>query len=206
MLSRVYPRVCGGTQVTDRFAGGHWGLSPRVRGNLQRRYQHNRRLGSIPACAGEPSSWLDTQRSGRVYPRVCGGTIRHTKTAFRTTGLSPRVRGNLPLSPARVPQSGSIPACAGEPDIEYCHVMHYEVYPRVCGGTRSGPGRPGRPWGLSPRVRGNPVQVILDTTSAGSIPACAGEPRASDFGYHLGGVYPRVCGGTRWTLLTARMA
>ena len=50
----VYPRVCGGTgtRLSSRVAGG--GLSPRVRGNRRQVVQVNQKLGSIPACAGEP--------------------------------------------------------------------------------------------------------------------------------------------------------
>ena len=53
-LTKVYPRVCGGT---PRFLAAQQvgtGLSPRVRGN---RRHHRRRpsiVRSIPACAGEP--------------------------------------------------------------------------------------------------------------------------------------------------------
>ena len=50
------------------------GLSPRVRGNPQPLAEVFHTLGSIPACAGEPSrsaTWACIQT---VYPRVCGGT------------------------------------------------------------------------------------------------------------------------------------
>ena len=77
-MSRVYPRVCGGTPASVQSVSSSVGLSPRVRGN-----RHERAVGggsersipaSIPACAGEP---LDT-------------TLRATLVL----GLSPRVRGN----------------------------------------------------------------------------------------------------------------
>ena len=64
-----------------------------------------------------------------------------------------------------------IPACAGEP------APNHRVYPRVCGGTP-----PSATMGLSPRVRGNPLKMLLPRLSPrvrgnhGSIPACAGEP------------------------------
>ncbi len=70
---RVYPRVCGGalTQTDRHFLAP--GLSPRVRGS----HRHNTRRvalsGSIPACAGEPSSQYPASCLERVYPRVCGG-------------------------------------------------------------------------------------------------------------------------------------
>ena len=60
--------------------------------------------------------------------------------------------------------------------------------------------------GLSPRVRGNPPHRPRGRAGLGSIPACAGEPlqcRAMGAG---GGVYPRVCGGTRAGRIVAHPA
>ncbi len=51
----VYPRVCGGTYWCAGCTLRKGGLSPRVRGNLERRVHRGDKLGSIPACAGEPS-------------------------------------------------------------------------------------------------------------------------------------------------------
>ena len=50
--------------------------------------------------------------------------------------------------------------------------------------------------GLSPRVRGNRCKDGDDADDGGSIPACAGEPSCSPFGFSSTTVYPRVCGGT----------
>ena len=50
--------------------------------------------------------------------------------------------------------------------------------------------------GLSPRVRGNRWQYHRVGAAAGSIPACAGEPRLPHAGAVASSVYPRVCGGT----------
>ena len=50
--------------------------------------------------------------------------------------------------------------------------------------------------GLSPRVRGNPCQLPIDRHRCGSIPACAGEPKAIVRNCRDDKVYPRVCGGT----------
>ena len=153
--AKVYPRVCGGTTRSGRRRGRERGLSPRVRGNRRLRRRDSWRRGSIPACAGEPSSRRHIDRKCRVYPRVCGGTSQGRPPSMRARGLSPRVRGNpagrllLPL-----PQR-SIPACAGEP-IEPVAVNDAQgVYPRVCGGTRHHMELSSRISGLSPRVRGN---------------------------------------------------
>ena len=92
---RVYPRVCGGTDLGWRHFYLSLGLSPRVRGNLDKNVAALFHQGSIPACAGEPSliPWLSGTRT--VYPRVCGGTSASVPASWRSRGLSPRVRGNL---------------------------------------------------------------------------------------------------------------
>ena len=53
--------------------------------------------------------------------------------------------------------------------------------------------------GLSPRVRGNPTEVLRGIVGKGSIPACAGEPGLSTGTAPVRWVYPRVCGGTVYT-------
>ena len=135
-LDRVYPRVCGGTGTSAAPHRSCPGLSPRVRGNHRRLYRPVMGVRSIPACAGEPSTEPLRDASKRVYPRVCGGTLRRTTTDSVRRGLSPRVRGNLSLSAGGAGVSRSIPACAGEPPSALRRSRTKEVYPRVCGGTR----------------------------------------------------------------------
>ena len=53
---------------------------------------------------------------------------------------------------------------------------HSILYPRVCGGTSTTAPIASAPIGLSPRVRGNLDQAVVDVILIGSIPACAGEP------------------------------
>ena len=133
-------------------------------------------MRSIPAPAGEPGpydlgfGWI------RVYPRACGGTPRTAYSACSRTGLSPRLRGNHRLGLPAPGLAGSIPAPAGEPLRRGQASPLAAVYPRACGGTLivDGPYNPER--GLSPRLRGNLIQLKL--------------------GIVEGGVYPRACGGT----------
>ena len=66
----------------------------------------------------------------------------------------------------------------------------------MCGGTGLGSISVIVGNGLSPRVRGNRDTVRLRWDRGGSIPACAGEPAGQHGLNRLGGVYPRVCGGT----------
>ena len=54
--------------------------------------------------------------------------------------------------------------------------------------------------GLSPRVRGNQITTHPVEVDGGSIPACAGEPFGVASLSLFRRVYPRVCGGTRYTV------
>ena len=131
----VYPRVCGGTSLRITSSSSRLGLSPRVRGNRVKRVLYRLPERSIPACAGEPRSGISSMWRGRVYPRVCGGTRSEFEIQRNMRGLSPRVRGNHTVHAALSPRSGSIPACAGEPDLDPIRPERKTVYPRVCGGT-----------------------------------------------------------------------
>ena len=178
-LRRVYPRVCGGTQNSASGARGKNGLSPRVRGNRGDSRHHAGEIGSIPACAGEP---YPAGRAGgfiEVYPRVCGGTSRRGGGGILAGGLSPRVRGNPRQPDSSIPQSGSIPACAGEPPGHSPDYRRTRVYPRVCGGTCRPIPCPRLRRGLSPRVRGNQGGMFHADDGNRSIPACAGEPHGA---------------------------
>ena len=175
---RVYPRVCGGTAQWPINFGAKMGLSPRVRGNLQRLASQRRLQGSIPACAGEPSCCGCSRPRQPVYPRVCGGTDLDHTWDLVDEGLSPRVRGNHSQGYKMLDLAGSIPACAGEPcGVVPCWPIR-GVYPRVCGGTFYSAHEMCHCLGLSPRVRGNLAYRDCHDAIKGSIPACAGEPVA----------------------------
>ena len=196
VMRRVYPRVCGGTCSYTYGASNARGLSPRVRGNRHYIRQANFGARSIPACAGEPYRGSHYIRQAKVYPRVCGGTVVTGVALGVFGGLSPRVRGNPPTGNNGSSKWRSIPACAGEPMTVAVSGCIIAVYPRVCGGTRRWRWSARCISGLSPRVRGNPAVGEGRRRRAGSIPACAGEPRISEPPRQIRQVYPRVCGGT----------
>ncbi len=117
-------------------------------------------------------------------------------------GRRPDIIVRLPESPVIIETelepalTGSIPACAGEPQTCPLCLPSSQVYPRVCGGTPLPPLPPYPALGLSPRVRGNRGQRHPAPPRYGSIPACAGEPVICVAGGFFLQVYPRVCGGT----------
>ena len=69
-----HPRVCGGTVAARVAHAAPQGPSPRVRGNHHHAVARLNSRGTIPACAGEPSTRRRRSLSRRDHPRVCGGT------------------------------------------------------------------------------------------------------------------------------------
>ena len=193
----VYPRVCGGSSFTPLRCSVRAGLSPRVRGKPWVRRGRIRRMGSIPACAGEASSPVRLWCCGWVYPRVCGGSIIRLSACPWSRGLSPRVRGKLYVGIVKRPGRGSIPACAGEAGRCGRPPKRRRVYPRVCGGSRRRIHHRIQHRGLSPRVRGKRRVIAVHHRHIGSIPACAGEALHRRHSWQMRKVYPRVCGGSR---------
>ena len=155
--SAVYPRAGGGTAACHPRAGCRSGLSPRRRGNHERRNHVVGRRGSIPAQAGEPVSALLARPAARVYPRAGGGTAPPQTHRRPSQGLSPRRRGNRTGCKPRWKGVGSIPAQAGEPDSRPRSACLSKVYPRAGGGTILDPRISAAISGLSPRRRGNPL-------------------------------------------------
>ena len=133
----VYPRVCGGTLLTGHPDSVAARLSPRMRGNPRRGRRRRTSSTSIPAYAGEPSATAVATVLVCVYPRVCGGTPCAICPICGEARLSPRMRGNLYLDGQPYVLDTSIPAYAGEPLARDRAATPANVYPRVCGGTRT---------------------------------------------------------------------
>ena len=188
--TEVHPRVCGGSRYCDAMLARWKGTSPRVRGKGVHGVLGQ---GYIPACAGEAAAARVTARTNWVHPRVCGGSLGASRSASRSWGTSPRVRGKramlrFPANPIRY-----IPACAGEAAALPKSLTVSEVHPRVCGGSRYCDAMLARWKGTSPRVRGKGVHGVL---GQGYIPACAGEAAAARVTARTNWVHPRVCGGS----------
>ena len=172
------------------------GLSPRVRGKPGHSPPPPAARRSIPACAGEALPRRLPAAGAQVYPRVCGGSDARPVHWQGSIGLSPRVRGKQRETLSAPVLRGSIPACAGEACRYASRCRRHSVYPRVCGGSCSLAAAISSQTGLSPRVRGKLLPVMLRQGHQRSIPACAGEAHTSCSRPALPTVYPRVCGGS----------
>ena len=193
---RVYPRVCGGSAAISVIAISPSGLSPRVRGKPLLLSVALGLARSIPACAGEAATRGGWPKSGRVYPRVCGGSYPAAGSLLHAQGLSPRVRGKRRRFCVTSGAAGSIPACAGEATQRARGGGLAGVYPRVCGGSNGSLAVRDELAGLSPRVRGKRAWTALYRSRRRSIPACAGEAPEEMACECEAEVYPRVCGGS----------
>ncbi len=198
-----HPRGCGGTAIASSGLLPQSGPSPRVRGNRAVRAARAARAGTIPAGAGEPRLRCRCRRCPGDHPRGCGGTCEGEARRATPRGPSPRVRGNHARGLVDRHLQRTIPAGAGEPGSGRVEHIQSGDHPRGCGGTASLIEDKGRPWGPSPRVRGNRWRRPRERSRAGTIPAGAGEPTRDD---RLSGAlwdHPRGCGGTaRWNCVT----
>ena len=153
--------------------------------------------GFIPAWAGQPYYVFGLLYPTEVYPRVGGATYFPCHTDLSWVGLSPRGRGNPGVVAFAEGMSGSIPAWAGQPAVRGLARGSDEVYPRVGGATRPSPVHDPLGQGLSPRGRGNQIEVLQTGRIWRSIPAWAGQPDRSPANREDLAVYPRV-GGATW--------
>ncbi len=102
--------------------------------------------------------------------------------------------------------TGSIPACAGEPDRERQRLDHARVHPRLRGGAEARHGVSRAHQGPSPPARGSRELIALVVELVRSIPACAGEPRCHRRAHADPRVHPRLRGGAGGTTAARRPA
>ena len=131
---------------------------------------------------------------------MCGAALTDWAKVVRSLGLSPRVRGSQHGRNLLDLILGPIPACAGQPLIDFNADDLNGAYPRVCGAASAW----SKDWcfvyGLSPRVRGSRFADVQGALLLGPIPACAGQPFEADDLDDFFGAYPRVCGAASTSL------
>ena len=142
------PRVRGSRLAGDLVGVDQSGPSPRVRGSLRRK-RSDRRVGSIPACAGEPTpTYLAIWEIGSI-PACAGEPINPARHGHRCAGPSPRVRGSRAPQRGDSTSQGSIPACAGEPSTGCRTMSRIGSIPACAGEPR---------WPAGARRRGSILQ------------------------------------------------
>ena len=165
-----------------------------MRGTLERWRTRIRKVGIIPACAGNTIRLAWIVHRPRDHPRVCGEHRPRLPTWWVARGSSPRVRGTPSGSVGGVVGAGIIPACAGNTKAKRGDLVGWRDHPRVCGehsyaveAMRSGQGS-------SPRVRGTLFVLSFFILVFGIIPACAGNTTSRCKKMFLPRDHPRVCG------------
>ena len=191
---RVHPRACGENTDLSAWAVSFMGSSPRMRGKHTRQVPSRCDARFIPAHAGKTGRRSRRTGARTVHPRACGENAHASRTAAKTSGSSPRVRGKH--HPNRRGRVGArfIPACAGKTSWWRSSRTSSGVHPRVCGENLVHAQGPGLEGGSSPRVRGKPGTRPRDRWACRFIPACAGKTATRLAGTSITSVHPRVCG------------
>ena len=190
----AHPRVCGenpklkGTQFSEA------GSSPRVRGKQAEEKEREAGNRLIPACAGKTRGRRIPHSHARAHPRVCGENSDGFLVGDSEQGSSPRVRGKLLASLARVQNARLIPACAGKTLDRLPGRDRTAAHPRVCGENFLMPVKTLLIVGSSPRVRGKPATKSAYVLLLGLIPACAGKTSWEAQSRPQQRAHPRVCG------------
>ena len=135
LSAKVYPRTGGGNGESHPGPEQRHGLSPHGRGKRRVTAAGLRRVGSIPARAGETYMLGRGFRSAVVYPRTGGGNPQFPANMGYIDGLSPHGRGKHGCVGGDILCPGSIPARAGETIPVQLSFCHEAVYPRTGGGN-----------------------------------------------------------------------
>ena len=112
-LSRDHPRICGEHSFVNRVHLLTGGSSPHMRGTHDRERSRVARGRIIPAYAGNTDEPLLRRRQGGDHPRICGEHIEYKVEGATSQGSSPHMRGTPGFSDTPNPQTGIIPAYAG---------------------------------------------------------------------------------------------
>ena len=171
----AHPRVCGENLAGAGIALVGTGSSPRVRGKLLVHRRHEDGAGLVPACAGKTTGWPLVRGHVQAHPRVCGENLLPFDADDTRAGSSPRVRGKLAGRGRVVVGRGLIPACAGKTLGSCCRFRQCRAHPRVCGENEGSAVVNFQARGSSPRVRGKPFHLCVQTFCDGLIPAWAGK-------------------------------
>ena len=196
-VSRDHPRTCGehaevdsrefmtmgssphmrGTRHPHRLAQpDERGSSPHMRGTLDERDAQDRRVGIIPAHAGNTRRRDTATETCWDHPRTCGEHEYVVKATTYRKGSSPHMRGTLIVIVVVGLSGGIIPAHAGNTSRPHSGACRPRDHPRTCGEHE--------------------MLVTDGTDKQGSSPHMRGTHEAWNFIKHFGGIIPAHAGNT----------
>ncbi len=170
------------------------GRSPLTRGRRIALGEHDGRLRSIPAHAGQTPSSPACARNSRVDPRSRGADGSMRRTSVSVTGRSPLTRGRLEHGRAREGDQGSIPAHAGQTPSRDRRDGGTQVDPRSRGADEASSQSDQLASGRSPLTRGRRSAAPIGADRRRSIPAHAGQTSPPHHRRKARGVDPRSRG------------
>jgi len=193
----AHPRARGEHAGIDPTAESVVGSSPHTRGTHRHAGRDHRRVGLIPACAGNTVQPAGGGPGRWAHPRVRGEHGQATLDHAASNGSSPRARGTL-LEVGEVDAGvGLIPACAGNTRASRTAPPCARAHPRVRGEHSNQVAASGRRGGSSPRARGTPRARPPRHGGRWLIPACAGNTRSRHSRPSWTPAHPRVRGEHR---------
>ena len=200
--ARVHPRSRGAALLASAGVAPLPGPSPLTRGSRPRVHRANRRMGSIPAHAGQPESGESDSSDKTVHPRSRGAAAASAAPSICVMGPSPLTRGSRRRVAVTKQPTRSIPAHAGQPRASGSASTPPRVHPRSRGAAREEPTIRLRPKGPSPLTRGSLRGEPKAPSRGRSIPAHAGQPRTLRCALWPPGVHPRSRGAAGEALMS----
>ena len=169
-----HPRICGEHSAASCICSSSSGSSPHMRGTRSAGANSSWRRGIIPAYAGNTVSPPMGTRPRQDHPRICGEHVMCLCFLPPSVGSSPHMRGTLNPHVQLRPQSGIIPAYAGNTSSQ-CNGMSLSWdHPRICGEHSNSMGAITTIAGSSPHMRGTHLLRLIRNDRTGIIPAYAG--------------------------------
>ena len=160
----------------------------------------------IPAYTGNGRGARRNHRPRTVYPRVYGERLNTGVISQLLNGLSPRIRGTVPVRRRTGRPGRFIPAYTGNGGPLLLAYSPNAVYPRVYGERTAARASRCASAGLSPRIRGTAKPIIQTLYCRRFIPAYTGNGNRARKRSTSTAVYPRVYGErSPWALMASVM-
>jgi hypothetical protein len=170
-------RMRGAAALSIAYGGTTMGRSPHARSSHARRGHRDARVGSISACAEQPSGPRVLPRAIRVDLRMRGAALLPCSLAAISTGRSPHARSSPVGEVNGRKVCGSISACAEQPAWGSMNPSPSRVDLRMRGAAPGSASTSTTTTGRSPHARSSLLPRAAAVALAGSISACAEQPR-----------------------------